>query len=269
MRKLMIALIVAGFGSAAQADAPLGKGEALFQLQATGRIVQKADHIETSCTFTGVGTDKAAALMELEKLKAKIPGPLKALGINASAISYSDAPTYNRYHYYGEDDEAVEAIEAAAAGVVAKKAPKKKKVAYSQGATIKLNSLQQNDEIENVLTENGCENPSISRFSINNMADALLKAKDAAIGEAQKEAERYAANLGLKVVRIVRVSEYSPLSALIGADTSHLISSASGALMDYDYSRGRYARRFLGLTDDPDAYVTWKTLWVDFILGPK
>ncbi len=280
--KMVLGLVASAIAltSSAVAQAPLAKGEALFELQATGRVVQKADHIEVTCKLNGIGFTKDEALADLEKAKAGIVAPLRALGVAASAITYPDLPRYDRYHYFPEADELGAAedagIMASKMGDVAparapgkKAAPKKKRVAYEQSPTIRLTSLRQNDEVDNALTEAGCESPTISRFSIDNMPEAQLKAKDLAIGEARKEAERYAANLGLKVLRIVRVSEYSPISAIIGADTSQLISGIAGAAMDYDYARGRYARRYLGLTDDPDAYVTWKTLWVDFVLGPK
>jgi uncharacterized protein YggE len=276
------------FGStslSAQTIVNTAKGEVLLELQATGRITQKADIVEMSCTLKGSGVDKTGAQANLETRKAALATALQPLGIAASAISYplpAEVPTYDVDAYdidealgaeaaTGAAADAAAVAGAAAGGRKSRNVPRVTEIKLEQSAMVKIASLKQVQTVKETMTDVSCRGGDLVNFGITDPDGATMKAKDAAIVEARKQADHYAATLGLKVLRIARVGEYSPVSALMGPELSQMLMGYSAVMTNNIYNaRTRDNLKLFGFgTGGGDDYVTFKTLWVDFVLAPK
>jgi uncharacterized protein YggE len=264
------------------------KGEVLLELQATGRISQKADIIEMSCTLEGSGVDNKAALSNLERRKGELATALLPQGIASDAISYpSPAEVSTHDDYMGAAEDAAiyagtAALEAAEAGAVAgaatgdrapnrrQKTPRVVEIDFEQAAIVKMSSLKQLRSTREIMAKNHCRNGELANYGISDPDGATVKAKDAAIVEARKQADHYAETLGLKVLRVARIGEYSPVSALIGPELSQMIMGYSAMATNNNFNgRSRDNFRLFGFGTSGDEYVTAKVIWVDFVLTPK
>jgi uncharacterized protein YggE len=259
------------------------KGEVLLELQATGRITQKADIVEMSCTLKGSGVDKNGALSNLETRKSALATALQPLGISASAISYPLPAEEPAYEYDAMDEatgaeaavgaasDAAAVAGAAASGKKGRNVPRVTEIKLEQSAMVKIASLKQVQTVKTTMTDMSCRGGDLVNFGITDPDGATQKAKDAAIVEARKQADHYAATLGLKVLRIARVGEYSPVSALMGPELSQMLMGYSAVMTNNIYNaRTRDNLKLFGFgTGGGDDYVTFKTLWVDFVLAPK
>lgn len=259
--------------AAAATQVDTAKGQVLLELQATGRVSQPADVVEISCTLAHRAASADEAGVALAQKRAVLVTAVKAKGLDGASIRYDSdpkAPDYSIYDVEEYDDSDVEtaASGSAARGSMdaAKTSLGKTRLRYTQIATLKLARLSQHIAAEAAMADGKCGSPTISRFAINDPEGAARKAKDLAIVEARKQAEAYAVPLNLKVLRVARIAEYSPISALIGADVTEMAMNASAVLM-----RGRDAEmgRLLSVRPDIDQYETKKIIWVDFVLAPK
>jgi uncharacterized protein YggE len=279
-----LAAVLCATSLSAETIVNTAKGEVLLELQATGRITQKADIVEMSCTLKGSGSDKSAALANLATRKTALASALQPLGIAASAITYplpAEAPAYEVDVY--DIDEAIGAeaavgaaadaavvAGAAAVGKKGRKVARVTEIKLEQSAMVKIGSLKQVLTVKETMTELSCRGGELVNFGITDPEGAILKAKDAAVVEARKQADHYAATLGLKVLRVARVGEYSPVSALVGPELSQMLMGYSAVMTNNIYNvRARDNLKLFGFGAGGDDYVTFKTLWVDFVLAPK
>lgn len=281
-----LAAVLCATSLSAETIVNTAKGEVLLELQATGRITQKADIVEMSCTLKGSGSDKSAALANLATRKTALASALQPLGIAASAITYplpAEAPAYEVDVY--DIDEAIGAeaavgaaadaavvAGAAAVGKKGRKVARVTEIKLEQSAMVKIGSLKQVLTVKETMTELSCRGGELVNFGITDPEGAILKAKDAAVVEARKQADHYAATLGLKVLRVARVGEYSPVSALVGPELSQMLMGYSAVMTNNIYNvRARDNLKLFGFGFGAggDDYVTFKTLWVDFVLAPK
>jgi uncharacterized protein YggE len=267
---VLLGIMCAGSALAAT-TVDTAKGQVLLELQATGRVTQLADVVEVSCSISARAVSKTLAVSAMLQKRAKLANAVKSAGFDATALRFDAEPQVNRYSIYDEEDDEdgdVNSVVSAAkeAAGSAAQSPVVRKLSYSQLATLKLPRLSQTAAAENAMAEAGCKNATLSRLSINDRDTAARNAKNKALVEARKQADAYAASLNLKVLRVARVSEYSPISALIGADASEMAMSAGAALGAY---RESPLRLLLDNGGDPDAFVTTKTIWVDFVLAPN
>jgi uncharacterized protein YggE len=253
------------------------KGQVLLELQATGSISQPADIVEISCTLAHRAVSLVEASAALAQKRAALATAIKAKGLDSASIRYDSEPKVPDYaiydvEEYDDDDSGVETVDAvngaaARAGAAAANPSRQKaRVRYTQIATLKLARLSQHIAAEAAMAEGKCGSSNISRFAINDPEGATRKAKDLAVVEARKQAEAYATPLNLKVLRVARIAEYSPISALIGADVTDMAMNVSAVMLR---GRDNDLGRLLPNQADIDQYETKKTIWVDFILVPK
>jgi hypothetical protein len=136
---------------------------------------------------------------------------------------------------------------------------------------VKIASLKQAQTVKDAMNDRSCRNGELANYGISDPDGATQKAKDAAIVEARKQADHYAETLGLKVLRVARIGEYSPVSALMGPELSQMLMGYSAVMTNNIYNaRTRDNLKLFGFgTGGGDDYVTFKTLWVDFVLAPK
>ncbi len=251
---------------AAATQVDTAKGQVLLELQATGRVTQLADIVEISCTFGNRGATKDISLNALGEKRLKLAATLKAAGLDTAGLRF-EKPAPDSYSYYTEEeDESGMSGPVAIAAKEASGGDARPRVRFVQAATLKLSRLSQRQMAENAMAESKCGNPILSKFAINDMAEAGRKAKDNAIVEARKQADAYAKSLNLKVLRVARVSEYSPISALIGADASELAFTL-GVMATGE--RQNQINRYLSNAANEDEFLTMKTIWVDFVLAPN
>jgi uncharacterized protein YggE len=251
------------------------KGQVLLELQATGRVSQSADVVEISCTLAQKASSVNEASAALKRKSAALSAAVKAKGLDSASIRYDGEPKAPNYSIYDDEDDddsdgkttnAVKVSSETASMDAVDAIGGTTRVRYTQIATLKLARLSQHIAAEAAMAEGKCSSPNISRFAINDPEGAARKAKDLAVVEARKQAEAYAAPLNLKVLRIARIAEYSPISALIGADVTDMAMNVSAVMLR---GRDNDLGRLLPNQVDIDQYETKKTIWVDFVLVPK
>ncbi len=266
---LMAIAASAAFGAipiAAATQVDTAKGQVLLELQATGRVTQPADSVEMTCTFGNRGATKDISLKALAEKRLKLAATLKAAGLDTVGLRFEE-PTSDRDSYYTDDEDESDTSGAVAGAMKeASGGDAPPKVRFNQVATLKLSKFSQREMTENAMAESRCGNPALSKFAINDFAEAGRKAKDNALVEARKQADAYAKSLNLKVLRVARVSEYSPISALIGADASELALTLG--VMATGERQNQFGR-YLSNGANEDEFLTMKTIWVDFVLAPN
>jgi uncharacterized protein YggE len=262
-------------GSMSQVNS--NKGEVLLEVQATGTNKQKATKFWASCTLEGKGKTEALATSDLAFKKDDLVKRLKGRGIDSTAIDYSGYPTLTMQEDYGLGDKYGDAYaspiaaaatasagDAAFAAIEAVKPPVKVFV-LTQFLPVTLPSVKAYNDANFAISQAGCTNNfeysymRNSRFgSTMEVADrpaAQRLAKNQALVDARVQADAYAAAMGLKVLRLVRVSESSALKEILGPEANIYQELWN----EWRGSRGT-------VTDEVSVSVS---IWVDYVLGPK
>lgn len=246
-----VASMVAGSPLATTAQTsvslPLGPGEVLVRLQAAGKDSKIADKISIGCTVSASGDDLKTARKELSDKKAKVSSALKSSGIKDDAI-YT-VPTWQ-----GKAGMVASAMAVAAA---ADGEDSDGEISEQQEYKIRLSSVDQIGPVSDALTDASCARTSGPDFELADKPAAKIRATDAALTEAKKSADLYAARLGLKVLRVTRVEEGGgPFSDMMGPEFQQMMAMAMskiGSLSD----------------DDPRLVSTSQSIVVEFLMGPK
>jgi uncharacterized protein YggE len=266
-------------GSMSQVDS--NKGEVLLEVQATGVNKQKATKFLASCTLVGKGKTEALATSDLATQKDDLVKRLKARGIDRVTIDFSGLPTLAMQEDYGDAyavstttadaaaGAATAAGDAATAGaaveaaVAAVKEPEKV-FALTQFLPVTLTSIKAYNDANFVISQSTCSGNEYaymgyprfgSAIEIADRPAAQRAAKNQALVDAKVQADAYAAAMGLKVLRLVRVSESSALKEILGPEANIY----QDLWNEYRGSRGTVA-------DEVSVSVS---IWVDYVLGPK
>ncbi len=226
---------------------PLGAGELLVRLQATGKDSKLADKISIGCTVSASGDDQKAARGALSEKKAKVSSALKSSGIKEDAIFA--VPSWQ--------GKAGLVASAMAVAVAADGEDSDGEVSEQQDYKIRLTSVDQITSISDALTDAGCARTSGPDFELADKGAAKVRATDAALAEAKKSADLYAARLGLKVLRITRVEEGGgPFSDMMGPEFQQMMAMAMSKLGSMS-------------DDDPRLVSTSQSIVVEFLMGRK
>jgi uncharacterized protein YggE len=259
----------------------------LLEVQATGVNKQKATKFLASCTLVGKGKTEALATSDLATQKDDLVKRLKARGIDRVTIDFSGLPTLAMQEDYGPGGKygdayavsttaadaaagaATAAGDAATAGaaveaaVAAVKEPEKV-FALTQFLPVTLTSIKAYNDANFVISQSTCSGNEYaymgyprfgSAIEIADRPAAQRAAKNQALVDAKVQADAYAAAMGLKVLRLVRVSESSALKEILGPEANIY----QDLWNEYRGSRGAVA-------DEVSVSVS---IWVDYVLGPK
>jgi uncharacterized protein YggE len=263
---LMMPPLLATPGSMSQVDSR--KGEVLLEVQATGINKQKATKFIASCSLEGKGKTEAAATADLAKKTDDLVQRLKARGIDRAAIDFYDQPSLTMKEDYGEGDsyavKTTSASDAVKAAVERAVTGPEKVFSLAQFLPITTTSVKAYNDANFAISQSACTGNDYSymrypRFGsamdIDDRPGAQRAAKNLALADARAQADAYAAAMGLKVLRLVRISESSALKEILGPEAN---------IYQELWNEWRGAR---GVVSDEVAVSV--SIWADYVLGPK
>jgi hypothetical protein len=191
-----LALAAAPAAAAAQDVAiALAPGEVLLKVQARGEHLARPDMMGVSAGVVTTGRTAKEALAANAALANRLLAAVRASGIEPRDVQTSQlsvSPQYERGRAGGDDEDGVRRI----IGYLAR-----------NRLELRLRDLARAPDIINALFESGANEVSGPHFALQDPAPALKAARRAAVAEARAEAETYADALGMRIARVLRVSE--------------------------------------------------------------
>lgn len=247
MRRLMLAALAAvaapaSVGSPALAQVstqPLSPGEVLLEVVALGRSSVSADRATLTATVTGTGATDADSARSLDAAEQRVRAAALANGVRAEDISATETPIF-----FDVQDEPPPSESGDAPAPMA---------TSRRALEMKVRDLSRMDALRQALRDAGATNVGDPGYEAADLAPAQRAARADALRTARAQADGYAASLGLRVVRIVRVTER------VGMDMFTLFMS------DPDLARRMQPNR---VNNSPVVDI-FMFVGVDFALAPR
>lgn len=234
--------------------APLAANEVLLEVNATGSVTTPADMATLSVTIRVEAATAEEAQREAEAQVRRIRESARRAGVAAADVEAGDIQTYSSDMYanamtmdmnMAEVD--MNATMAADEMVDASYTPM---VAATGQMTVRVRNIARLEAIQAAIAQAG--GYSTVAYTLSDAAGPRGQARARAIAAARADAEAYAAALGLRVARVVRVTERS------GLDFFSMMMSESAMR----------ARMGMGEQTEPQI-ETAMSLGVDFALAPR
>jgi uncharacterized protein YggE len=192
--------------------APLARDEVLLELNAVGISRRPADRITVSVPITRTAATPAAARADVAAEAERIAAAAKGLGIPAGDVRFVPNDS-SRMGLVGVDPELLMGM------TEEDGAPRPKRHVSSGIVEIRLAAADGYERLRQAVETEATAVPSPA-YSLSDPEPASREAQSDALRRARAEAEDYAKHLGLRVVRLVRVSarrsEYSEMVELMG-----------------------------------------------------
>ena len=191
-----LALALAGAGLAAPAAQAqdiaiaLAPGEVLLKVEAEGVHRVRPDMMEIEAGAVTTGRSAKDALAANAALANRLIAAVRGAGIKGEDVQTSELRVSPRFS--GDRDEESSRI----TGYVARNQVK-----------LRLRDLAQAPDVINALFSAGANQVRGPTFTLSDRAPALRAARAAAVAEARLEADTYAEALGMRVARVLQVSE--------------------------------------------------------------
>lgn len=174
----------------------LAPGEVLLKVEAEGQHLSRPDVVTMSAGVVTTGPTAREALAANAALGSKVLDTIRTSGIAPRDVRTSQLtviPQYQREPNGSRfEDDNVRRI----SGYLAR-----------NRLELKLRDLSKAPAIINAMFEAGANEVRGPSFSLSDPAPALRAARRAAVVEARSEAETYAEALGMRITRVLRVSE--------------------------------------------------------------
>jgi uncharacterized protein YggE len=236
---------------------PLAPGEVLLELNAIGTVTTRADTATLTISVDGVAPNALEARRQAESLADRAVAAAASAGVGSSDISRRPIST-------GQG--------AAMAMAMAEMRAAQRSGSARRGATpilpdtpgqssenahgeieIRLHDLDRLPQLRRALEGAGIDEVPDPTYALTDDRAARAAARAQAIAQARANADAYASTLGMRVLRIVRVTER------VGVD-----------LIGTMFSEGARMRQMMGGMDgrNPDMNTT-VTLGMDFALAPR
>lgn len=237
VRLAALAAFLAGSSAGAQETAlPLQPGETLLEIHAEGVHRSRPDVMTISVGVVTTGRTAAEALAANGESTDRVLARIRSLGVVSSDIQTRDLRVRPQFAEDRGRDE-----ERRIVGYVA-----------ANRVRLRLRDLARAGAIVGAAFEAGANDVEGPHFSLANDRAALLAAQRDAIRLAREEAENHAAALGLRVVRVLRVSERSASSSR-GRSNAIVVTGEDLLLVPIE----------------PGEIETAANVWMDFALVPR
>ena len=189
------ALLAAGGPATAQPVVALAQDEALLSVEAEGRIASRPDTMSITAGTVTTGATAAEAVAANAALAQRLVAAIRAAGIEARDVRTSHFEV--RPTFEGERGER------------RSDGPPPRIVGYvvSNNLELRLRDLRDAESLIGRLFEAGANSVRGPVFSLADDREARRAAERNAIAEARAEAENYAAALGRRVGRLLRVGD--------------------------------------------------------------
>jgi uncharacterized protein YggE len=241
------------------------KGEILLEVQANGLALASIASVTTGCDIGASGTSKSDAQKQLADRQSRLREAFKSEGVKGFTLDFS-SPLSNANYLNSDVPIAMTVMEAAIVDVPATGCAEdgdavvnKPVINLTQRVKVTVADMSELGKARYAFTEAECnEDYSLQRRPIVEMADsssAQMMAKAQAIAAANAEAESYAAALGMRVMRIIRISESGAIREFFGPESEYIMEE-----IRRDRDRRMPVSNQLPVT---------ASIAVDFALGPK
>ena len=242
-RALFISLALLGASTAAAQTSPtevLAPNQTLLEVQSTGQSYVAPDQATLTGGVVTFATTSREAADSNARAMAQVVAALKKAGvaprdIQTQSVSLDPQSNYDRQ---GAEPPRITGYQA------------------RNAVTVRVRDVTKASELLTVLFEAGANDVNGPFFSIEDDSAAVAKARADAVSKAKAEADAYATAFGMRVVKVLRISERQ--------------RSATYESIVVTGSRIRPA----GAPPPPPALEVGEmeqkvTIWVDFALGPK
>ena len=195
--RLVIAAAIAALaatGAAAQPVITLAPGEALLSVEAEGKVASRPDVMTISAGAVTTGSTAEEAVNANAVLAQRLIAAVRESGIEARDVrttNYSVRPSFER-----RDGRSEDGLPPRIVGYIAE-----------NQVEIRLRNLSNAQTLIGRLFAAGANSVRGPMFSLSNDRQARRAAERSAIEEARAEAENYAAALGHRLGRVLRVSD--------------------------------------------------------------
>jgi uncharacterized protein YggE len=205
---LGLALALGAAPASLPAQAPLAPGEVLLELGSIGAATVPADLATLNVSFGGTGATEAAARAAFDARYERIIAAARRAGVPAAAITRRDAVPIQA---------AIRAIDVAQESPPGGPATPAAEPYYTYGfVSVRTADMARVDSIRAALVAAAGTEPgdTAPRYSLTESRAARQAARAQALTAVRVDAEAYAASLGMRVARIVRVSERTGVGLL-------------------------------------------------------
>lgn len=238
--------------------APLGPNEVLLELSATGAVTTRADLVTIQVQVNASGATEAEARREAESQIRRITQVARGAGIAASDVEAEEISAMPVMDMMTTDMNAMDVMENSVsidtmeASTDANMSMGGSTASAAAMVTIQLRSVDRLEALTRALDEAGLSAIPMPTYALADPAAPRREARSRALAAARTDAAAYAAALGLRVVRVARVSER------VGTDFFSMMMN-EGAM-----------RRSMngGAQNEPDIETTM-IVGVDYVLAPR
>lgn len=248
---LGLALALVAVPAAAQAQAPLAPGEVLLELGSIGTATVPADLATLTAHVGGRGDTEAAARAEVDARYRRVIAAARQAGVPAAAITEGPRSQIADVRTF----DAMEMPPPSGGAAAPPPPPPPPSHFASRSAVVRVTDLARVDAIGAALAAAAETEPgnAMPVYSLTDSRAARQAARTQALAAVRADAEAYAASLGMRVARIVRVSERTGVGLL-----PHLLGDPT------------LPRRLFGPGENRNPNVTVVVVvGVDFALAPR
>lgn len=254
MRLIVIGLTLALAASAplaatAQAPVttqPLARGEVLLELNGAGSVVTRADLAVLNILASGDGATVEEASAAARREAQRIAGIIRAAAGEGATVEIAEPQSVPAYEAMAADMNATMVDDTNA---MAAEMPPSRMMA-NVTVLVRLRDVSRVAPMMEALNRAGVSLPALPVYALADPTVAQREARRRALAAARSSADAYASALGLRVVRVVRVTER------LGFDFFTMMMSE------------QRMRRQFEENHSPDV-ETSVTLGVDFALAPQ
>jgi uncharacterized protein YggE len=232
---------------------PLATGEVLLEVNALGTVTSRADTVTITVGATAEAADAASARRLVQGQLDRLTAIALAHGVVASDILKRATGAELMEFDVANALPSPPSIRPARGSTRSPVPTDENRATASGSLEIRLRDLGRLDELRDALTAAGASNLREVAYSLANEQGARDAARRQAIANARAEAEATAAELGMRVLRIVRVTDR------VGID---LI----GTMMSEE---SRMRRMVTGMAGSDENVTTTVPVGIDFALAPR
>jgi uncharacterized protein YggE len=193
---------------------PLAPDEVLLELASTGLSHNQADKVTAQVTVSASASTSAEARRLVASQVERFRAAARAAGVAADDIKVEHP---QRFGFVGN-----------AAYDLPEELPQPQKATASAVIEIRLREPSRFGAVRDALEAAGATNVAGPAYDLSDDRTAREQAKADALAKGRAEAEAYARSLGMRVVRLVRVSERPTTEALSAEMMQNMMKQLSG-----------------------------------------
>lgn len=212
MRLIVIGLTLALAASAplaatAQAPVstqPLARGEVLLELNGAGSVVTRADSAVLNILASGDGATVEEASAAARREAQRIAGIIRAAAGEGAAVEIAEPQSVPSYETAMTADMNATMVDDMNAMTTEMPPPRPQ---ANIGVLVRFRDVSRVTPVMEALNRAGVSLPALPVYSLADPTVAQREARRRALTAARSSADAYASALGLRVVRVVRVTE--------------------------------------------------------------